>query len=304
VKALIEASERGKQVAVLVELKARFDEENNILWTRRLEEAGAHVIYGIVGLKTHAKMTLVIRQEGNVLRRYVHLGTGNYNTMTARIYTDLCLFTAEPEFGADASELFNVLTGFSGQTEYRKLMVAPIGLREHLTRLIKREAENKAAGRPAGIVIKCNSLTDTEIIEELYAASAAGVPITLIVRGVCCLRPGVPGLSENIRVAGTLGRFLEHSRVYLFTNRGENEIYIGSADVMHRNLDRRVEVVFPIDNAKHQNRVVSELIELAISDNTKLRWLQPDGSYRAPSPNGDSPINLQEELMARHGALK
>jgi polyphosphate kinase len=302
VNALIEAAERGKQVAVLVELKARFDEENNILWARRLEEAGAHVIYGIVGLKTHAKLTLVIRQEGSVLRRYVHLATGNYNPITARIYTDVCLFTADPGFGADASELFNYLTGFSGQTEYRKLFVAPVGLREHLFALIRREVEHKTAGRPAGFIAKCNSLTDTALIEELYAASAAAVPITLIVRGVCCLRPGVPGLSENIRVASIVGRFLEHSRVYLFTNGGEEELYIGSADLMHRNLNRRVEVFFPIQDPQLRARARSELLEDAIADNTKIRWLQADGSYERVSPNGTDSRNFQEELMAKYQA--
>src|SRR4029078_11941542 len=210
--ALIDAAERGKQVAVLVELKARFDEENNILWARRLEEAGAHVIYGIVGLKTHAKLSLVVRQEGTALRRYVHLGTGNYNPATARVYTDLCLFTANPDSGADCSELFNSLTGYSGQTDYRKLLVAPLGLRDHLTPWIRREAAHRRAGRPAQIIMKCNSLTDTALIEELYEASKAGVPITLIIRGVCCLRPGVAGLSENIRVASIVGRFLEIGR--------------------------------------------------------------------------------------------
>jgi polyphosphate kinase len=301
VGALIEAAERGKQVAVLVELKARFDEENNILWARRLEQAGAHVIYGIVGLKTHAKMTLIIRQEGNVLRRYVHLATGNYNPITARIYTDLCLFTAHPDFGADASELFNYLTGFSGQTQYRKLVVAPVVLRDRLTELIRREVTHIKAGRAAGIFGKCNSLTDTALIEELYAASAAGVPITLVIRGVCCLRPGVPGLSENIRVASIVGRFLEHSRVYSFTNGGKEEIYLGSADLMHRNLNRRVEVMFPIEDAEQQERARVELLENAIRDNTKIRWLQADGSYQRVSPNGDL-RNFQEELMAKYRA--
>jgi polyphosphate kinase len=302
VGALIEAAERGKQVAVLVELKARFDEENNILWARRLEQAGAHVIYGIVGLKTHAKMTLVIRQEGNILRRYVHLATGNYNPITARIYTDVCLFTAHPDFGADASELFNYLTGFSGQTEYRKLVVAPVRLREHLTALIRREIDHKVAGRPAGIFAKFNSLTDTMLIEELYATSATGVPITLIVRGVCCLRPGVPGLSENIRVASIVGRFLEHSRVYLFTNGGNEEIYLGSADLMYRNLNRRVEVMFPVEDAQQSKRAQSELLENAIADNTKIRWLQADGSYQRVMPDGASARNFQEELMAKYQA--
>ena len=301
VGALIEAAERGKQVAVLVELKARFDEENNILWARRLEQAGAHVIYGIVGLKTHAKMTLVIRQEGNVLRRYVHLATGNYNPITAQIYTDLCLFTAHPDFGADASELFNYLTGFSGQTEYRKLVVAPVVLRDRLTELIRREVDHIKAGHPAGIFGKCNSLTDTALIEELYAASTAGVPITLVIRGVCCLRPGVPGLSENIRVASIVGRFLEHSRIYSFANGGNEEIYLGSADLMHRNLNRRVEVMFPIEDAQQRERARVELLENAVRDNTKIRWLQADGSYQRVSPNGDL-RNFQEELMAKYRA--
>ncbi len=301
VGALIEAAERGKQVAVLVELKARFDEENNIQWARRLEEVGAHVIYGIVGLKTHAKMTLVIRQEGNLLRRYVHLATGNYNPTTARIYTDVCLFTAHPDFGADASELFNFLTGFSGQTEYRKLILAPVGLRERLTELIRRETEHMLDGRPAGIFAKCNSLTDTALIDELYVASAKGVPITLIVRGVCCLRPGVPGLSENIRVARIVGRFLEHSRVYLFLNGENEEVYLASADLMHRNLNRRVEVMFPIEDPQLRERTRIELLENAITDNTKIRWLQPDGSYERVPLDGQI-RNFQEELMAKYHA--
>jgi polyphosphate kinase len=299
VGALIEAAERGKQVAVLVELKARFDEENNILWARRLEEAGAHVIYGIVGLKTHAKMTLVVRQEGNMLRRYVHLATGNYNPVTAQIYTDVCLFTTNPDFGADATELFNFLTGFSGQTEYRKILVAPVGMREHFAEMIKREVEHKSAGRPCGIFAKCNSLTDTGLIEELYAASAAGVPIKLVIRGVCCLRPGVPGLSENITVASIVGRFLEHSRVYSFANGGNEELYLGSADLMHRNLNRRVEVLFPIDDPQLRARVRCELLENAMADNTKIRWLRGDGSYQQTPPDGDL-RNFQEELMAKY----
>jgi len=302
VGALIEAAERGKQVAVLVELKARFDEENNIHWARRLEEAGAHVIYGIVGLKTHAKMTLVIRQEGKTLRRYVHLGTGNYNPITARIYTDVCLFTTNPDLGADASELFNYLTGFSGQTQYRKLLVAPVGMREQLTSLIRREVEHDAAGRPARIFAKCNSLTDTALIEELYAASSAGVSITLLVRGVCCLRPGIAGLSENIRVASIVGRFLEHSRVYLFSNGGNEELYLGSADLMHRNLNRRVEVLFPLEDPQLRIRAISEFLEDAVADNTKIRWLQPDGSYQRISPNGNEFVNFQEGLMAKYQA--
>jgi polyphosphate kinase len=245
-------------------------------------------------------MTLVIRQEGNILRRYVHLGTGNYNPVTARIYTDLCLFTAHSDFGADASELFNYLTGFSGQTKYRKLLVAPLALREDLTALIRREIAHRNAGRPASIFAKCNSLTDTALIEELYAASVAGVPITLIIRGVCSLRPGVPGLSENIRVASIVGRFLEHSRVYLFSNAGSEAMYVGSADLMHRNLNRRVEVLFPIEDPQLRARIHSEILENAVADNTKIRWLQADGSYARPSANGALPRNLHEELMAKY----
>jgi polyphosphate kinase len=300
VKALIEAAERGKQVAVLVELKARFDEENNILWARRLEEAGAHVIYGIVGLKTHAKLSLVVRQEGNTLRRYVHLGTGNYNPVTARIYTDLCLFTSNPDFGADCSELFNSLTGYSGQTDYRKLLVAPLGLRERFTFWIRREAEHRRAGRPAEIIVKCNSLTDTLLIDELYEASKAGVPITLIVRGVCCLRPGVAGLSENIRVVSIVGRFLEHSRVFFFANGGSEEIYLGSADLMHRNMNRRVETVFPIEEVQLRRRIREEILENALADNTKIRWLQADGTHRRVESAGAPLHNFQEDLMLKY----
>jgi polyphosphate kinase len=302
VSALIEAAERGKQVAVLVELKARFDEENNILWARRLEEAGAHVIYGVVGLKTHAKVTLIVRQERGGLRRYVHLGTGNYNPITARIYTDLCLFTSNDDFGADCSELFNFLTGYSGQTDYRKLIVAPVRLRDQFTALIRREVEHKQAGRPSGILAKFNSLTDTALIDEFYAASGAGVPITLIVRGVCCLRPGVPGLSDNIRVASIVGRFLEHPRVYQFTNGGAEEIYLGSADLMHRNLNRRIEVLFPVEYARIRIRVREELLDNSLADNTKLRWLQPDGTYQRMSPINTTPHNSQEALMLKYQA--
>ena len=302
VRALVEAAERGKQVAVLVELKARFDEENNIQWARKLEEAGAHVIYGIVGLKTHAKLTLVIRQEGDVLRRYVHLGTGNYNPITARIYTDFGLLTANSDFGADCTELFNFLTGYSGQTDYRKLVVAPIGLRERLTSMIRREIEHKAAGRPAGIMAKFNSLTDTSLIEEFYAASSAGVPITLLVRGICCLRPGVPGLSENIRVASIVGRFLEHSRVYVFVNGGAEEMYLSSADLMQRNLNRRIEVFFPVEAPEHRSRIRFEILENALADNTKIRWLQPDGAYARVESDGNPPHNFQEDLMLMYQA--
>lgn len=299
VRALIEAAENGKQVAVLVELKARFDEENNIIWARRLEEVGVHVVYGVVGLKTHAKMALVVRQEGNILRRYVHLGTGNYNPVTARIYTDLGFFTCHPDFGADVSELFNYLTGFSRQEKYRKLLVAPVSLRDRLKGMIRREAENHQAGLPAGIFAQFNSLTDAEVIEELYAASRVGVPIELLVRGVCCLRPGLPGQSETIRVGSIVGRFLEHSRVYCFRNAGANEIYLGSADLMNRNLDRRVETLFPIEDERLRERVFREVLEMGLADNVRMRWLQSDGSYlRACPVAGEPSVDFQAMLLA------
>ncbi|MDX2030311.1 MAG: polyphosphate kinase 1 [Blastocatellia bacterium] len=297
VEALIEAAENGKQVAVLVELKARFDEENNIQWARRLEKAGVHVIYGLVGLKTHAKMALVVRQEKNKLRRYVHLGTGNYNPVTARIYTDLGLLTANEDFGKDVSELFNYLTGYSRQVRYRRLLVAPVNLRESLTELIRREIEHHRAGRKAGIIAKFNSMTDAGMIEELCAASREGVPIDLLIRGVCCLRPGIPGRSETIRVGSLVGRFLEHSRIYRFLNDGNEEIYVGSADLMNRNLDRRVEVVFPIVDERLRERIVNEILAPSLADNVKTRWLLMDGSYARPR-NGDAkPFNIQEQLL-------
>lgn len=297
VRALIEAAERGKQVAVLVELKARFDEENNILWARKLEQAGVHVVYGVLGLKTHAKLALVVRQEANVLRRYVHLSTGNYNPATARIYTDLGLFTADPDFGADVSELFNSLTGYSRQKHFRKLLVAPVNLRRQLVSLIRREVRHHQAGRPSGLVAKFNSLTDTMMIEELYAASRAGVPIDLVVRGVCCLRPGLPDHSETIRVGSIVGRFLEHSRAYRFINGGEEEIYIGSADFMSRNLDRRVEVLFPVQDERLKERVRREVLDRALSDNVKMRWLQADGSYLRRAVQDDQPRSFQDFLL-------
>jgi polyphosphate kinase len=301
VSALIEAAERGKQVAVLVELKARFDEENNILWARKLERVGAHVIYGVVGLKTHAKLALVVRQERSGIRRYVHLGTGNYNPATARIYTDLGFFTSNEDFGMDCSEFFNYLTGYSGQTAYRKLVAAPTGLRERLIYLIRREALQRSSGQAAGITAQFNSLTDPGIIEELYAASAAGVPITLIVRGVCCLRPGLPGKSENIRVASIVGRFLEHLRVYLFTNGGSEEVYLSSADLMHRNLDRRVELMFPIEDPHLLDRIHREVIENALNDTRKIHWLQPDGTY-LHQPAEESQYDSQTGLITKYMA--
>jgi polyphosphate kinase len=293
---LVEAAERGKQVAVLVELKARFDEENNIWWARRLERAGVHVIYGILGLKTHSKITLIVREEGNTLRRYVHLGTGNYNPVTAKIYTDLGLLTANPDFTADCSELFNYMTGYSGQDSYRKLLVAPLNLRFHLIRMIRRETLHHVAGRPAGVFAKMNALTDTELIDEFYAASRRGLPIDLLIRGTCCLKPGVKNLSETIRVGSIVGRFLEHSRVIRFINGGEEEIYLGSADLMSRNLDRRLEVMFPIEDPLIKDRIRREVVELPFADNMKLRWLCPDGTYYRAARNGD-PFDSQACLI-------
>lgn len=298
VQTLIEAAEHGKQVAVLVELKARFDEENNIQWARQLEKAGVHVVYGLLGLKTHSKVALIVRQENDVIRRYVHLSTGNYNRVTSRIYTDLGLLTCDPDFGADASELFNFLTGYSRQNNYRKLMVAPINLRERFIELIRREVAHHQAGRKAGIIAKFNSLTDTSIIEELYEASRAGVPIDLIVRGICCLRPGIKGHSDTIRVGSIVGRFLEHSRAYCFLNGGEEEIYLGSADWMSRNLDRRVEVIFPIRDERIRERVRREVLEIPLADHVKMRWLQSDGKYLRSTTHDDGALNSQEYLLS------
>nr|MBA3784026.1 polyphosphate kinase 1 [Acidobacteriota bacterium] len=273
-------SRKGKQVAALVELKARFDEENNIEWARRLENEGVHVIYGMRGLKTHSKVTLVVRSEKGDLRRYVHLATGNYNPTTSRIYTDLGLLTSDPEIGEDASDLFNFLTGYSYQTEYRQLMIAPINMREQMLELIEREIENQLSGKEARIIVKINSLTDDKIIRALYRASQAGVKINLIVRGICVLRPGIEGLSENIRVISVVGRFLEHSRIFYFANGGEEEIYIGSADWMHRNLDRRVEAIVPINDARLRESIKQEILEIYLKDNVNARILNADGTYQ------------------------
>jgi len=303
VEALIEAAERGKQVAVLVELKARFDEENNIIWARRLEQAGVHVVYGVLGLKTHAKLALVVRQEKSTLRRYCHLGTGNYNPVTARVYTDLGLLTADPDFGADVSDLFNFLTGFSRQSRYRKLLVAPVSLRKAFVELIRHEVENHRKGIPAGITAKFNSLTDTEMIEELYSASREGVPIDMLVRGICCLRPGLEGRSDTIRVGSLVGRFLEHSRVYRFINGGNERIYLGSADIMNRNLDRRVEVLFPIEDEKLKDRIRTEVLDPFFADNVKMRFLESDGSYTRPRVAGENPCDAQAELLASAGTF-
>ena len=298
VKYLIEAAERGKQVAVLVELKARFDEQNNIFWARELEKVGVHVVYGLVGLKTHAKMTLVVRKESDKVNRYVHLSTGNYNASTAKIYTDLGFFTTDKDICTDVSDIFNYLTGYSKQTEFKKLLVAPINMREKFLSLILREIENVKAGGEGKIIFKLNSIVDPVIISALYEASNSGVIIDLINRGICCLVPGVKDLSENIRVISVVGRFLEHSRVFYFYNNGSEEIYLSSADLMQRNLDRRVEIAFPVEDEKLQHEIMKTLIKYSLRDNEKSRILFPDRSYHMKEiTDGEKKINSQEWLM-------
>ncbi len=284
VAALIGARDADTQVAVLVELKARFDEENNIGWAHALEEAGVHVAYGLIGLKTHCKVLLVVRREPGGIRRYVHLGTGNYNAQSARIYTDFSLMTADPDIGADASDLFNLLTGYSRQKTFRKILVAPINLRQRMAAMIQRETEHAQAGRPARLIFQMNQLVDPQMIDLLYAASRAGVTVDLIVRGICCLRPGVPGVSDNIQVVSIVGRFLEHARVYYFQNDGAPEVYLGSADLMERNLDRRVEVLFPIENPGLRDHIVRDILSVLLADNVQARCLRPDGTYERVRP--------------------
>jgi len=298
--ALIRAAEQGKQVTALIELKARFDEKHNIEWAQKLDEAGVHVVYGIVGLKTHGKCTLVVRREGDALKRYVHVASGNYNPTTSCTYTDLGLFTVNDEIGRDATELFNYLTGFSEQHQYRKLMVAPVELREKFNALLDREIEHKRMGRPARVIAKINRLADLEIIEKLYEVSRAGVEVDLIVRGICVLRPGIPGLSENIRVRSIVSRFLEHSRVFWFANGGNEEAYIGSADWMTRNLKHRVEVVAPVSDLEAKRFLRDVLLDAYLSDNTKARELQPDGRY-TPVVTRSEPFNSQEYFMGPGG---
>jgi len=278
VQSLIRAAERGKQVVVLVEIKARFDEEANIIWARKLERAGAHVVYGLVGLKTHSKTALVVRREGSGLRRYVHIGTGNYNPKTARLYVDLGLLTVRPEIGADVTDLFNVLTGLSRQRTFRRLLVAPHSMRSGFLSLVEREMAHAAAGRPARIVVKTNAVVDGPVIEALYRASMAGVDIDLIVRGACSLQPGVPGVSERIRVRSIVGEFLEHSRIWGFENGGDRDWYIGSADLMDRNLDRRVECVVPVEDSDARARL-SEIVDLMLVDDRRSWQLRPDATW-------------------------
>lgn len=298
VRALAQAAENGKQVTVVVEIMARFDEENNILWARRLEEAGCHVIYGLVGLKTHAKMCLVVRREGGGIRRYVHMGTGNYNDTTARIYTDLGLFTANDQFGVDASGFFNVLTGYSDPPVWNKIAVAPLGLRDRIVELIDQEILFARAGKPARIIAKMNSLVDKDIVQQLYEASAAGVTIDLIVRGICVLRPGVPGVSSNIKVRSIVGRFLEHSRVFYFSGGGDEKCYLSSADWMPRNLNSRVELFFPVEMEYHRKRIL-EILELLMSDNQKSHDMKSNGTYRRRKAGAKPKINAQDEMVRR-----
>ncbi|MEO1374397.1 MAG: polyphosphate kinase 1 [Cyanobacteria bacterium J06635_10] len=297
INALISAAENGKQVSVLVELKARFDEENNIYWARRLESVGVHVVYGLVGLKTHSKIVMVVRREQERIRRYVHIGTGNYNPKTARIYTDVGLFSCREELGADVTDVFNFLTGYSRQKAYRQLLVAPVNMRERFMMLINREKENAQNGHSGRIVAKMNSLVDPQLIEALYEASRGGVQIDLIVRGICCLRPGLKEVSENIRVISIVGRFLEHSRIFYFYNNGSEEIFIGSADWMPRNLDRRLEVITPIQDSDIA-KDIQEILGIMLADNRQAWELQPDGSYIQRKPHEDSPeAGSQKTLM-------
>jgi polyphosphate kinase len=302
VDALIDAAESGKQVLVLVEIKARFDEQANIRWARKLEEAGCHVVYGVIGFKTHCKLSMVVRQEPDGLRRYAHIGTGNYHPKTARMYEDLGLLTANRTVTEDVAHLFNHLSGFSLRREYRRLLVAPHSIRSGLIERIQREIEHHRQDRPARVRIKLNSLVDEAICDALYRASQAGVPVDLWVRGICTLRPGVPGLSENIRVRSTLGRFLEHSRVFWFENDGEPEVGIGSADLMHRNLDRRVEVLVQLSQSDHIAEL-GDLFDLGFDQGTGSWWLQADGSWvaRLTGPDGEPLVDVQERLIATRG---
>jgi len=304
VAALLDALENGKEVAALVELKARFDEESNIEWTHTLEDAGAHVVYGVPGLKVHSKIALVVRKEGEAIRRYVHLATGNYNATTARLYTDLGFLTCDEEIADDATHFFNALTGYAAKQDYQKLLVAPVGLREGLEELIRREIKlHESDGHGQGhLIFKMNALEDPRMIQLLYRASQAGVRVDLLVRGFCCLRPGVAGVSENIRVTSIVWRFLEHSRIYYFRNGGTEEVYLGSADLMRRNLSHRVEIVFPVANPKLLNHL-KQTLHTYMADEAKARHLRSDGSYmRSPKVNDPDAMNAQGWLVSHQGA--
>ena len=305
IAALARAAQNGKQVTALVELKARMDEQNNITWARTLEQAGVHVVYGIVGLKTHCKASLVVRREADGIRRYVHLATGNYNPTTARSYTDLGLFSANPDLGEDTSALFNLLTGYAEGYAWKKLFVAPLGLRERIIALIEREQRNAGEGRPARIIVKMNALVEPSVIDALYRASQAGVTIDLVIRGICCLCPGLPGVSENIHVTSIVDKFLEHSRIFYFENGGDPEVFLASADWMPRNFWRRIETVFPVEDPALQARIVGDILRLVLSDTVKARELLADGTYRRRIPaDGETPVRSQVALqhLAREAA--
>jgi polyphosphate kinase len=305
VAALLEARENGKEVAVLVELKARFDEESNINWARALEKEGVHVIYGLLGLKTHSKVALVVRKEGEHIRRYIHLATGNYNAITAQVYEDIGMFTCDEDIGADSTDLFNYLTGYSAKKHYRKLLVAPVNLRERMEKLIDREIEHQTKKGEGHLIFKMNALVDPRMIRKLYRASQAGVKIDLIVRGMCSLRPGLPDISENIRVISVVGRFLEHSRIYYFSNGGDEEIYLGSADLMPRNINWRVEVLFPVQDKRIIRYLRDDLLGTYLISNVKVRRMEPDGTYKRIHPEaGETAINSQEWLLDYHQKLK
>jgi polyphosphate kinase len=297
VEALVEAAEKGKEVAVLMELKARFDEESNIGWAQMLERAGVHVVYGLAGLKTHCKIIMVVRQEGEGIRRYIHLSTGNYNAVTSLIYEDIGIFTCDQAIGEDATDLFNYMTGYSAKQDYRKLLVAPANLRLKLEMLIKRETSNAKEGLKAHLILKANSLVDPDLIRLLYEASQAGVKVDLLVRGICCLQAGVKGLSERIRVISIVGRYLEHSRVYYFLNNGDEEVYLSSADLMPRNLDHRVEVMFPVEDPTHVRYLRHDVLENYFKDNLQARSMLPNGSYAHADPLKEEPFDVQDWLM-------
>jgi polyphosphate kinase len=301
VPALIRASERGKQAVCMVELKARFDEQANIHWAKALEEAGVHVVYGIPGLKTHVKAILVARREGDRVRHYVHVGTGNYHPKTARLYTDVGIFTADPDIGADAAGMFNFLTGYGRPAEYRKVLVSPTTMRDEIIGEIEKTVEAHRAGEHARIAMKMNSLVDARCIQALYRASQAGVRVDLNPRGICCLRPGVPGVSENIHVVSIVGRFLEHSRIYAFERGEERRVLTGSADLMPRNLDSRVELVAPVEDESLRDDLL-DVLERCFADNTNSWVLDRDGSWRRRTPGSEERRNVQEELMALHSA--
>jgi polyphosphate kinase len=303
VATLMKARENGKQVAVLVELKARFDEENNIVWARALERAGVHVVYGLLGLKTHTKLLMVVRREREGIRRYVHMSTGNYNDVTARLYSDIGLFTSDPDLGADVADLFNVLTGYSHKQEYRKLLVAPGQMRQQILDRIEREIERQKAHGDGYLAFKMNSLVDKKCIMALYRASQQGVRVDLQVRGICCLRPGLPGVSENITVTSIVGRFLEHPRMYYFGNGGDEELFLGSADLMPRNLDRRVEQLFPVEDPNLRESLYEHILRVHLKDNQKARRLLADGSYEWVRPQDGEPVLDSQQWMIEHRGL-